>query len=87
MYQLIECLSDSVGRENIILDSPVVSIKQTLDNEEKYCTVITKEKDEYDCRFVIMAVPPHLISKNLPLLLLSLFGYIHLNLTCICLLW
>ena len=73
MYQLVERLSDSVGHGNVIFNSPVVSIKQRLDNDEKYCTVITKDKEEYNCKFVIMAVPPHLIGTFDLILFISIF--------------
>ena len=58
MYQLVERLSDSVGHGNVIFDSPVVSIKQRLDNEEKYCTVITKDKEEYNCCLLYTSPSP-----------------------------
>ena len=60
MYQLVDRLADFVGSENIILNSPVTLVQHEKDGS---CTVFTEGEEQYQCQYVIMAIPPHLIGN------------------------
>ena len=59
MFQVIDCLSQAIGSDNIELNSPVVSIDQSND----LCLVKTQSGKEYQSKFVVVAIPPHLICR------------------------
>lgn len=59
MFQIIDCLSEVIGNEKIDLNSPVVSINQSND----MCIVKTQSGKEFESKFVVMAIPPHLICR------------------------
>jgi len=59
MFQIIDRLSEAIGKENIDLNSPVVSVSQFNDR----CLVKTECGKEFKCKFVVLAIPPHLICE------------------------
>ncbi|OWF48732.1 probable flavin-containing monoamine oxidase A [Mizuhopecten yessoensis] len=57
--QLCHRLAQVMGKNGIVKNQPVTHITQTDDR----VSVLTTDKTEYQCRRIIMAVPPHLLAN------------------------
>lgn len=58
-HRVTELLAGRLGRDNVILNHPVASIKQ----EDKHVFVSNSAGQTYKTKFVILAIPPHLTSQ------------------------
>uniref|UniRef100_A0A7M5X197 Amine oxidase n=2 Tax=Clytia hemisphaerica TaxID=252671 RepID=A0A7M5X197_9CNID len=64
MFKLIEKLKGAVGEEKILLNRRVTSIhNHVIDDQNGFCSIRTENTEEFQCKYVVMAVPPHLISN------------------------
>ncbi|CAD5122486.1 DgyrCDS10909 [Dimorphilus gyrociliatus] len=58
-YQIADKLAEYIGKDNIRLNCPVVSIKQ----ENDITTVTCLNGETFECKYVILAIPPQTIAQ------------------------